>query len=82
MAIMLFTVINGLGVAFLMYVVVQFWKEEHRPLKPAVRYKVMEFPVRERPTVIVATRLVSGRLSVISRQPREAALQDATSHGD
>jgi hypothetical protein len=55
MAIILFTVLNGLGVVFLVYVLVQFWKEGQPPMKPAITDKTFEFPVKDRPTVLVVT---------------------------
>src|ERR1700730_3383457 len=85
MAIMVFTVMNGLGVAFLLYVLVQFWREEHRTMKPVGRDKVIGFPVKERPRVLVVTHPISisahGGLCVVSRQAGRAGLHDATSHG-
>jgi hypothetical protein len=96
MAVMIFTVLNGLGIVFLLYVLVQFWKEQHRPMKPVERDKVVGFPMKERPTVLVVTHLVSnglqvepapvstsahGGLCVVSRQANRAVLQDAISPG-
>ena len=91
MVIILFTVLNGLGVIFLVYVLVQFWKEGHRPMKPATRDKAVEFPVKDSPTVLVVTHPISGGLrveppsasqgahagfSVISMQTRTSTLQE------
>ena len=85
MAVMAFTVLNGLGIVFLLYVLVQFWKEQHRPLKPVERDRLVMFPVKERPTVLVVTHLIStsarGGLCVVSKQANRAVLQDAISHG-
>jgi hypothetical protein len=82
MAVLLFTVLNGLGVVFLLYVLVQFWKEERRPMKPAERNRVEAFPVKERHTVLVVTHPISnsarGGLSVVSRQARVAVSQNST----
>ena len=64
MALVLFTVLNGLGVVFLVYVLVQFWNEEHRPKKPAMRGNVIEFSRENGPTVFVVTHLISGGLQV------------------
>jgi hypothetical protein len=96
MAVMLFTALNGLGVVFLLYVLVQFWKEEHRPMKPARGGQVIELSVKSKPTVLVVTHPVSGGLqvepapvshsahgglSVVSRLARIAVLRDTTPHG-
>ena len=70
MALVLFTGLNGLGVAFLLYVLVQFWKEEHRPKKPAMRGNVIKFSTENRPTVFVVTRPIYGGLRV---EPTPAA---------
>jgi len=66
MAIILFTVLNGLGVVFLVYVLVQFWKEGQPPMKPAITDKTFEFPVKDRPTVLVVTHPISSGLQVES----------------
>jgi hypothetical protein len=70
MAMMLFTLLNGLAVVFFMYVLVQFWKEGHRPMEPDARERVIEFSVKDKPTVVVVTQPISnsahGRLSVVS----------------
>jgi len=34
----IFLVLNGLGVVFLLYVLANFWKEEHRPKNNARKY--------------------------------------------
>ena len=86
MAMMLFTILNGLGVVFLMYVLVQFWKEGNRPVKPAARDRAIEFPVKDRPTVLVVTHPVShcahGGLSVVSSEVWRSGLQDRQLHRD
>ena len=86
MAMTLFTILNGLGVVFLMYVLVQFWKEGHRPVKPAARDRAIEFPVKDRPTVLVVTHPVShcahGGLSVVSSEVWRSGLQDRQLHRD
>ena len=64
MAMLLFTGLNGLGVVFLLYVLVQFWKEGHRSNKPGTRDRVVEFSLENRPTVIVVTHPISGGLQV------------------
>jgi hypothetical protein len=86
MAMMLFTLLNGLAVVFLLYVLVQFWKEGHRPTKPATRDRVIESSMKDRPTVVVVTHPIShfahGGLSVVSRQVRLSGLQDGQLHRD
>jgi len=67
MAIMLFTLLNGLGVVFLVYVLVQFWKEGHRSKQSEARERVIEFSLERKPTVVVVTRPISGGLQVPAR---------------
>jgi len=85
MAVIVFTVLNGLGVIFLLYVLVQFWKEQHRPMKPVRGGQVIELSLKSKPTVLVVTHPIStiahGGLCVVSREANRAALQDAISHG-
>ena len=97
MAMTLFTILNGLGVVFLVYVLVQFWKEGHRPIKPATRDRIIEFSVRDSPTVLVVTHPFSGGLqvepapvshcahgglSVVSSEVWRSGLQDRQLHRD
>jgi hypothetical protein len=86
MAMMLFTVLNGLGVVFLVYVLIQFWKEGHRPLESALRHKVIESAEKDTPTVVVVTHPIShfahSGLSVVSRQVRLSDLEDRQLHRD
>ena len=85
MAVMVFTVLNGLAVIFLLYVLVQFWKEEHRPTKAVRRGQVIELSVKSKPTVLVVTHPIStsahGGICVVSRQTGGVVPQDAISHG-
>jgi hypothetical protein len=85
MAVMLFTLLNGLAVVFLMYVLVQFWKEGHRSERPDARDRVIEFSVKDKPTVVVVTHPISlrgrGGLSVVSSRARLSSLQDGPIHG-
>ena len=62
MAMLLFTGLNGLGVVFLGYVLIQFWKEGHRLKKPGTSNHLIKFSEENRPTVIVVTRPISGGL--------------------
>jgi hypothetical protein len=62
MAMIIFTMVNGLGVVFLLYVLVQFWKEGHRTKTPAARDRVIDFEREKRPTVFVLTHGISDRL--------------------
>ena len=64
MAMLLFTGLNGLGVVFLVYVLVQFWNEWHRSKKPGAMDEVIELPQKNRPTVVVVRRPISGGLQV------------------
>ncbi len=86
MAMMLFTALNGLGVVFLVYVLIQFWKEGHRPMRAAPRDRASEFSMKDRPTVLVVTHPIShfayGGLSVVSRQVRLSDLEDRQLHRD
>jgi hypothetical protein len=86
MAMMLFTALNGLGVVFLVYVLIQFWKEGHRQMRPVPRDRAIEFSMEDRPTVLVVTHPISnfahGGLSVVSRQVRLSGLQDGQLHQD
>jgi hypothetical protein len=72
MAMFLFTVLNGLGVVFLVYALIQFGKERHRSTQLAARNRVIEFSLKSKPTVVVVTQPIStgGRvgLPVIYRQ--------------
>ena len=96
MAMMLFTALNGLGVIFLVYVLVQFWKEGHRSKQPGARDRVIEFSVERKPTVVVVTHPIfwgglqvepapvshsaHGGLSVVSSRARLSSLQDGPIH--
>jgi hypothetical protein len=97
MAMMLFTALNGMGVGFLVYVLAQFWKEGHRSEQPDARERLIEFSVKDKPTVVVVTRPISGGLqvepapvslsargglSVLSRQARMGGLVDSQIHRD
>ena len=84
MAVLLFTGLNCLGVVFLVYVLVQFWKERHLPKNPAPRDKAMELSLQCKPTVTVVTHPIShsahAELSVVSRQARTGGQQDRQHH--
>ena len=62
MAMLIFTGLNALGVVFLVYVLVQFWKEGHQPTNRAARDEMIELLLKCKPTVIVVTRRISGGL--------------------
>jgi len=83
MAILIFTVLNGMGVAFLLYVLVNFWKEGHRP-KKAIRQFEIDFIRKDKPEVIVAAHPVShsaqGGLFVIPLRARERGLGGRQGH--
>ena len=56
MAILIFTVLSGMGVAFLLYVLVNFWKEGKRAKHPAARsYRPLSLD-SAKPEVFIATR--------------------------
>jgi hypothetical protein len=80
MAVFLFTALNGSGVVFFVYVLIQFWKEGHRSMEQAARNRVIEFSMRSKPTVVVVTQPLSrgGRadLCVISRQAPTSGRED------
>jgi hypothetical protein len=82
MAMTLFNILNGLGVVFLVYVLVQFWKEGHRPMEAATSDRVIEFSVKDRPTVVIVTRPITGGLQVadapLARQSSAASGKPAT----
>jgi hypothetical protein len=68
MAMMIFFVLNGMGVAFLLYVLANFWKDGHRP-KSNARKHAMEIGRRDWADVIIVTHPIShaaqGGISVI-----------------
>jgi hypothetical protein len=65
----IFLILNGVGVAFLLFVLVNFWKDGHRPRRDDREYAA-EFKGRDWPDVLVVTHPISnsaqGGLSVIS----------------
>lgn len=75
----IFTVLCGLGVVFLLYVLVQFWKEGRRTKNPAGRKYEIEPSYMDRPEVFVVTHPIShsaqGGLSVIPMQARKRSLE-------
>ena len=79
MAMIIFTVLSGLGVAFVLYVLGQFWKEGRRSKNPAGRQYEIELSYMDRPEVFVVTHPIShsaqGSVSVIPMQARERSLQ-------
>ena len=58
MSITIFLIVNGLGVAFLIYVLANFWKEGHRPKDNARKYTT-EFGSGDWADVVVVTHPVS-----------------------
>jgi hypothetical protein len=79
MAMIIFTVLNGLGVVFMLYVLVQFVKEGRRSKNPAARQYEIDLSYMDRPEVMVVTHPIShsaqGGLSVIPLQARKRSLQ-------
>ncbi len=55
MAMTIFLLLNGAGVAFLLFVLANVWKEGHRPRREAWRY-AMEFRRGDGVNVVVASR--------------------------
>ena len=84
MAMTIFFMLNGMGVAFLLYVLANFWKEGHRPKSNARKYAT-EFGRRDWADVIVVTHPIShsaqGGLSVIPFQARGQELRGKPSRG-
>jgi hypothetical protein len=81
MAIPIFLILCGLSVGFLVYVLVQFWREEHR--NPGGDGPVMVFSRSWNPNLVVVTHPISlsahGGISVMPLQtqaPARAHLQD------
>ena len=72
MAIHVFLTLCGLSVAFLVYVLVQFWREEHR--NPGGDEPVMVFSRKWNPNLVVVTHPISlsahGGISVMPLQPQ------------
>lgn len=73
MAINIFLLLSALGIAFLLYVLAEFWKEERRSIHNARKYAA-EFGERNWYEVAVVTHPIShnaqGGLSVIPFQAR------------
>ena len=70
MAMMIFTMLNGVGVAFLVYVLVHFWKEGRQSKASGLGRRVVEFSNGRSADVLVITHPITqsgqGGLSVIS----------------
>ena len=83
---MIFLVLNGMGVVFLVYVLVQFVKEGRRSKNPAGRQYEIDLSYMDRPEVMVVTHPIShsaqGGLCVIPMQARERSLQGKQVHRD
>ena len=69
----IFMMLNGMGVAFLVYVLIHFWKEGRQSMVAAPRRRVVEFSNGRSADVLVITHPItqSGQagLSVISVKP-------------
>jgi hypothetical protein len=74
MAITIFLMVNGLGVAYLLYVLANFWKEGHRA-HSNTRKDATQFRQRDLADVFVLTHPVShsaqGGISVLPFQSRD-----------
>jgi hypothetical protein len=83
MAMTIFFMLNGMGVAFLLYMLANFWKEGHRPKSNARKY-AMEFGRRHWADAIVLTPPISHAaqrgISVIPFHSRELEFSDAPIH--
>jgi hypothetical protein len=83
MATIIFLVLNGLGVVFLLYVLANFWKEGHRLMNEECN-DVMEFRGRNWADVIVVTHPISlsvqGDVSVIPFQARNRETTGKPAH--
>ena len=83
MTMLLFTELSGLGVVFLMYVLVQFWKDGHRAVEQPTSGRVIEFSLKSNPTVVVnhsiSERAHAG-LSVVSMRARTSGTPESQLH--
>jgi len=74
MTMTIFLALNGLGVVFLLYVLVNFWKEGQRPMNNARKYAA-EFGYRDWADLLVVTHRIphsaQGGLSVIPFRARD-----------
>jgi hypothetical protein len=78
MAMILFTALSGLSVFFLLYVLLQFWKEGRRSARHSTRSQAVEFSPKSKPTVVVVTRPLTHRVrSGLSLVPRPARMNGA-----
>lgn len=72
MGVHIFLILCGLSVAFLVYVLAQFWREERR--NPGGDEPVMVFSRRWNPNLVVVTHPISlsahGGISVMPLQPQ------------
>ena len=55
----IFLLLNGVGVLFLVYVLIQFWKEEHRTKCGVVRCRATHVPYQNRAKIVVVTRPIT-----------------------
>jgi hypothetical protein len=80
----IFFVLNGVGVAFLLYALANFWKEGHQPKSNARKY-AMGFGRRDWAGAIIVTHPISpaaqGGISVIPFPPREREFSDRPIRG-
>jgi hypothetical protein len=85
MATTIFLILNAMGVAFLLYALVNFWKEAIRA-KTDVRPVEFDFMQEEKQSVLVVTRPISpcaqGGGNVIPLQVRERGLAGRQDHRD
>jgi hypothetical protein len=74
MAIMIFTALNGMGVSFMVYVLIHFWKEGRNSKVAASGRRAIQFSNGRSADVLVVTHPITqsaqGGLSVISMKAR------------
>jgi hypothetical protein len=81
-----FYVLNGLGVIFMLYVLIQFWKEGHRSVnRTARKYKIDASEMGTCEAVAVARPIrtrAQGKYSVIPIRPSEGEQRRNQGHED
>jgi hypothetical protein len=82
----IFTLLSGLSVIFMVYVMAQFWKEGHSSRKSAARQHNFELPYMDRSEVLFVTQPISlgaqGGVSVMPMEMPERTLGGLRVHRD
>jgi hypothetical protein len=77
----IFLLLNGMGVIFLLYVLLQFWKEGRRSKHAVPPRRAIEVPYKDRTKIVIVTRPISNGAqadgSLASFQRSERSLDDA-----